>query len=173
MYTIIDIETTGGNPKKDRITEIAIISFNGVEITDRFSTLLNPGRTIPYFITEITGITDSMLIDAPKFEDVAAKIMKLTANKIFIAHNVNFDYNFIKEEFKRIGINFNRKKICTVQKSRVLIPGKKSYSLGNICNELDIEIKDRHRAMGDAEATVELFKIIMKNHVLIQEDNLI
>jgi DNA polymerase-3 subunit epsilon len=170
VYTIIDIETTGGSPKNDRITEIAIISFNGEEITDVFCSLINPEVPVPYFITKITGITDSMLVNAPKFSEIAYEIMKITANKIFVAHNVSFDYNFVKEEFKRIGIEFNRKKLCTVQKSRLLIPGKKSYSLGNICCDLNINIENRHRALGDAAATVELFKVIMKNHITGHDD---
>jgi len=164
MYTIIDVETTGGSPKNDRITEIAIISFNGERIEESFSTLINPERNIPPFITKLTGISDYMLVNAPKFKEVSEKIFYLTANKIFVAHNASFDYNFVKEEFNRIGVKFDRKKICTVQKSRVLIPGKKSYSLGNICSDMNISIENRHRALGDANATVELFKIIMRNH---------
>lgn len=164
MYSIVDIETSGGSPKRDRITEIAILSFNGTEITERFSTLINPECNLPYYITNITGITDNMLVNAPKFSEIAGEILKITANKIFVAHNVHFDYNFVKEEFKRLGIKFHRQQLCTVQKSRKLIPGMKSYSLGNICNDLNIRILNRHRALGDAEATVELFKIIMRNH---------
>jgi DNA polymerase III subunit epsilon len=170
MYTVIDIETSGGSPTHDRITEIAIISFNGQKVTNRFSTLINPECKLPYYITNITGITDSMLVNAPKFREIAKEILLLTANKIFVAHNVSFDYNFIKQEFNRLGIDFERKKLCTVQKSRQFIPGKTSYSLGNICSDLNICIENRHRALGDAEATVELLKIIMKNFSISEND---
>lgn len=164
MYAVVDIETTGGNNKTGKITEIAIYIYNGSEITNSFSTLINPECEIPYFITNITGITNEMVANAPKFYEVARKIVELTANKIFVAHNVSFDYNFIRKEFKDLGFEFSRKKMCTVQLSRKYIPNHRSYSLGNICAELGIEINGRHRAAGDALATVKLLDLILKNY---------
>ena len=162
MYAIIDIETTGGRPKSDKITEIAIILFDGETITEEFSTLINPERNIPYRITQITGIDDKMVRGAPKFYEVAKKIFEMTENHIFIAHNVSFDYGFIKSEIESLGGEFKRKKLCTLQMSRKLLPGKRSYSLGNLCNDLSISNEARHRAMGDAKATTILFKYLLQ-----------
>jgi DNA polymerase-3 subunit epsilon len=160
LYAIIDIETTGGSPKTDKITEIAIYVHDGQKVVDEFVTLINPQRNIPYFITKLTGINDEMVKNAPKFYEVAKKIVELTDNKIFIAHNVSFDYGFVKSEFNSLGYSYNRECLCTVKLSRKLIPGKRSYSLGNICSDLGININDRHRAAGDALATVKLFELL-------------
>lgn len=167
MFTIIDIETTGSVFKYGKITEIAIFQHNGQKITDSFSTLINPEIDIPQFITRLTGISNEMVKDAPKFYEVAKQIIELTEGRTFIAHNVNFDYSFIKEEYKRLGYIFNRKKLCTVQLSRKLLPGHSSYSLGKLCSDLGVIISDRHRAEGDALATVKLFEILLeKNRIL-------
>ncbi len=162
MYAIVDIETTGGSPRTDRITEIAVYIHDGQCIVDEFITLVNPERKIPYYITQLTGITNSMVCDAPRFYEIAKKIVELTENKIFVAHNVGFDYNFIKTEFKHLGYTFQRDQLCTVSLSRRLIPGLPSYSLGNLCKELNIRIEDRHRAAGDALATTKLFDILLQ-----------
>lgn len=164
MFTVVDIETTGNLYKYGKITEIAIISFNGQHITDTFQTLVNPEMDIPYRISRLTGITSHMVADAPVFPVIAKKIVELTAGKIFVAHNVNFDYQFIREEFMRLGYSFDRKKLCTVQLSRKLLPGHASYSLGNICHDLGITIEGRHRAMGDALATTRLFQILLEKN---------
>ena len=161
MYAIVDIETTGGSPATDKITEIAIIIHDGQKITDEFITLINPERNIPYHITALTGITNEMVADAPKFYEVARKIVELTEHKTFVAHNSSFDYSFIRSEFRNLGYKFQREHLCTVKLSRKLIPGLRSYSLGTLCNELGIEIVDRHRAAGDAMATARLFDILM------------
>jgi len=168
MYCIVDIETTGGGSSFHRITEIAIIKHDGVNIVDEFTTLLNPERNIPWNITRLTGITNEMVSDAPKFYEVAKRIVEITENCVFVAHNVSFDYNFIKNEFKQLGFEFKRHNLCTVKMSRALIPGKKSYSLGNLCNSLGIEVKERHRASGDAFATAKLFELLFsinKNYI--------
>jgi DNA polymerase III subunit epsilon len=157
MYTIIDIETTGGSPVSEKITEIAVYKYDGEKITDEYCTLINPERKIPYYITSLTGISNAMVADAPKFYEIAKNIVELTENCIFVAHNVSFDYQFIRNEFKRLGYNYEREKLCTVQLSRRLIPGLSSYSLGNICASLGIQIMGRHRASGDAYATLKLF----------------
>jgi DNA polymerase-3 subunit epsilon len=164
LYAIVDIETNGRYASANGITEIAIVLHNGKEIVDRYSTLINPGTTIVPFISRLTGITNDMLQGAPRFHEVAKKIWEMTDNAIFVAHNVNFDYNFIREEFKELGADFKRKKLCTVRLSRAVFPGHPSYSLGEICNQLNIPISDRHRALGDALATVKLFEKCLANN---------
>lgn len=161
MYAIIDIEATGGSPKRDKITEVAIYRYDGEKVVDTFSTLINPEIEIPPFISRLTGITDDMVAEAPKFEEVAERILELTKDAVFVAHNVQFDYSYMKAEFKRLGHEFERKKLCTVILSKQILPDVESYSLGNICQELGIPIENRHRAKGDAKATVELFKLLV------------
>jgi DNA polymerase-3 subunit epsilon len=171
MYSIIDIETTGGRPDTDKITEIAIINHNGKEVTNIFCSLVNPECSIPYNITRLTGIDNAMVREAPKFYEIANQVYSLLQNNIFIAHNVRFDYSFVKAAFKNLGFNYNSKTLCTVRLSRKSFPGYSSYSLGNICNSLGIKIKNRHRALGDAEATTILFeKILNQNAELVKSD---
>lgn len=160
MFAILDIETTGGSPATEKITEIAIFFHDGEKIVDEWSTLVNPEKPIPYFITGLTGITNEMVADAPRFYEIAKEIVERTENHTIVGHNVRFDYSFIKSEFKRLGYDFNRNTLCTVKLSKKILPGHKSYSLGKICNDLGIEINDRHRAAGDALATVKLFEFI-------------
>jgi DNA polymerase-3 subunit epsilon len=164
MYAVVDIETTGGSPVSEKITEIAIFIYDGNNIIDEFITLINPEKKIPYYITQLTGISNSMVAEAPKFYEIARKIIEFTENKIFVAHNVNFDYNFIKQEFKQLGVDFHREKLCTVNLSRKIIPGYRSYSLGKLCKEINIKIESRHRAAGDALATVKLFQYLQKKN---------
>jgi DNA polymerase-3 subunit epsilon len=161
VYTIIDIETTGNGIKGNRITEIAIFKFDGEQLIDEFTSLVNPEYPIPYFITGLTGIDDQMVANAPTFKKIATQILEITKDCIFVAHSVNFDYGVLKEEFKQIGVDFSRKKLCTVRLSRKLLPGYKSYSLGKLCSSIGIPLKDRHRARGDAHATVLLFKKLL------------
>ena len=159
LYTIIDVETTG---QGNRMTEISIFKYDGENIIDEFTTLINPETYIPTHITALTGIDNALVADAPRFEEVAEDILKITEDAIFVAHNVNFDYNVISGEFKRIGLEFTRKKLCTVRLSRKLLPGHRSYSLGKLCKALDIKLVDRHRARGDAEATVIVFQLLLQ-----------
>jgi DNA polymerase III subunit epsilon len=166
LYAIIDIETTGQSAAKGKITEIAIYIHNGFEITDSFSSLINPECYIPEFITSLTGIDNEMVRNAPKFYEVARQIVEITQDKIFVAHNVSFDYKFIQEEFKRLGYDYQRQTMCTVRMGRKYIPGHRSYSLGKICDELGISINGRHRAAGDALATTKLLEIILSRKAL-------
>lgn len=168
MYAIIDVETTGTGASYGKITEIAIVLHNGEAVTETYNTLINPECNIPWNITRLTGITNDMVAGAPKFYEVAKKIVELTAGRIFVAHNAQFDYSFIKEEFKRLGYDFKRKTICTVKLGRKLLPGHRSYSLGNICADLGIQITDRHRAIGDALATAKLFDILLCQNNLLE-----
>ena len=157
-YAIIDVETTGMGVQGNRITEIAILVHDGTKVLDRYQTLVNPQSSIPYSISRLTGIYDHMVENAPKFFEIAKKVVEMTEDCVFVAHNVNFDYNVIRKEFQDLGFSYTRKKLCTIRLARKLIPGLPSYSLGKMCVQLGIEIKDRHRAMGDAEATVTLFE---------------
>jgi DNA polymerase-3 subunit epsilon len=162
VYAIVDIETTGGSSRIEKITEIAIYQHDGEKITGEFTSLINPERNIPYFITNLTGITNEMVEDAPKFYEIAKLIIEYTEDRIFVAHSARFDYSFIRQEFKSLGYNFKRNILDTVTLGRRLIPGHRSYSLGNICRDLSIEINGRHRAGGDALATVKLFEVLLK-----------
>jgi DNA polymerase-3 subunit epsilon len=163
MYAIVDIETTGGYAAANGITEISIQIFDGETVTEQFETLINPNRQIPKYIQAFTGITNEMVQDAPQFEEVAEKVFTLLQGNIFVAHNVNFDYSFVKHHLDSCGYSLQVKKLCTVRLSRQLFPGLPSYSLGNLCHSLDISLNNRHRAGGDAYATVILFKKLLEN----------
>lgn len=169
-FAVIDIETTGSTNTGGRITEIAIVITNGKKILDTYETLINPEQKIPYFISRLTGITDDMVKNAPKFHEVAKKLIELTENKIFVAHNSSFDYGFFKKEFKDLGYDYERKTLCTVKSSRKVFPGLPSYSLGKLAPHFGIKIKARHRAMGDAEATAIIFhKMVAKQPSFIND----
>lgn len=160
-YCVIDVETTGKGINGNRITEICAVRLLDGEVIDKFTSLVNPEQYIPPFITNLTGIDDAMVADAPLFKEIADRILQITEEAIFIAHNVNFDFNVIRGEFKRLGVSFTRKKLCTVRLSRKLIPNLFSYSLGNLCASIGIPLNNRHRAEGDTDATVILFKRIL------------
>jgi DNA polymerase-3 subunit epsilon len=163
MYAVVDIETTGGFAASNGITEISIHVFDGDKVVEIFETLINPRQPIPYYIQSMTGITEDMVKDAPLFEDVADKVFQLLSDKIFVAHNVNFDYSFIKSQLAASHYALNSKKLCTVRLSRKIFPGFPSYGLGNLCHSLGISINDRHRAGGDTAATVKVFQLLLQN----------
>jgi DNA polymerase III subunit epsilon len=165
MYAIVDIETTGGSARNERITEIAVYLHDGNEVTGEFVSLVNPERNIPYFITNLTGITNEMVENAPRFYEIARKLIEITEGRTFVAHNARFDYSFIRQEYKSLGYNFRRSILDTVALSRKLLPGHSSYSLGNICKDLDISITGRHRAAGDALATVRLLELLIARDI--------
>jgi DNA polymerase-3 subunit epsilon len=160
-YCIVDIETTGARKKGQKITEIAIIQTDGQKVLDQFQTLIHPERKIPHYIQRLTGITDAMVGQAPKFYEVAKQIVQMTENCVFVAHNVYFDFQFLKQEFAELGYRFARDKLCTVRLSRKVFPGHASYSLGKLCKDRNIPLTARHRAMGDAHATYLLFQEIL------------
>ena len=164
MFAVIDLETTGGNPNSERIIEIGIVLHDGKHKIGEYTTLINPEKEISAFISTFTGITNSMVKNAPKFVEVADTILELLEGKIIVAHNARFDYNFIKSEFRRINIPFTQKNICTVQLSRKIFPQYKSHSLGNICKDLGIDIDNRHRAFGDAAATAILLEKLIEHN---------
>ena len=165
MYAIVDIETTGGYASGNSILEIAIAIHDGEKMLSFFETLINPQTPIPRYIQALTGISAPMVSQAPVFEEVAAEIYNLLRDKIFIAHNVNFDYSFIKHQLAQCGYELDCKKLCTVRLGRKVLPGHTSYGLGNLCRSLGIRIQNRHRAGGDTLATVKLFECIVKNDV--------
>jgi DNA polymerase-3 subunit epsilon len=160
-YAIIDVETTGGRPKESKITEIAIFIHDGEKVVDELCTLVNPEMPIPEFIMRLTGISDKMVVDAPKFYEIAKRVVEITSDCVFVAHNVSFDYSMIRGEFRSLGFDYRRDQLCTVRSSRHLLPGYESYSLGKLCRALGIEAKNRHRASGDALATVQLFDLLL------------
>ena len=157
-FAITDIETTGSGIRGNKITEICVIIVQNEQVINRYSTLVNPSQSIPLYIESLTGINDNMVSNAPHFSEVAEEIDRITQDCVFVAHNVNFDYNILRAEFTNIGMEFKRKRLCTVRLTKKLIPGLFSYSLGNICTSINIPHVDRHRAGGDCEATVTLFQ---------------
>jgi DNA polymerase-3 subunit epsilon len=172
-YSVIDIETTGGKAGVGRITEIAVIVVEGHQIVDEFVTLVNPECSIPRYISKLTGITDEMVANAPHFFEVARRIVEITEDTIFVAHNAPFDYTFVKKEFENLGYDYQREVMCTVKLSRKILPGHRSYSLGLLCKELKIPLTGRHRAGGDAHATALLLIRLFKQQgsfILPQDD---
>ncbi len=165
MYAVLDIETTGGKYNEEGITEIAIHKFDGHQVVDKFISLINPEKEIQPFVVKLTGINNKMLRTAPKFHEVAKRIVEITEDTILIAHNAQFDYRILRTEFRRLGYNFERKTLCTVALSQKLLPDAESYSLGKLVRSLGIAVSDRHRANGDALATIKLFKLLLNKDV--------
>jgi DNA polymerase-3 subunit epsilon len=161
MYAILDIETTGGQFNEEGITEIAIYKFDGHEIVDQFISLINPEIPIQPFVVKLTGINNAMLKNAPKFYEVAKRIIEITNDCVLVAHNTAFDYRILRTEFKRLGFDFNKQTLCTVELSQKLLPEQPSHSLGKLVRALGIPIADRHRASGDALATLKLFQLLL------------
>lgn len=165
-YILLDLETTGAIPLRDRITEIALIHFkNGIEV-DRWQTLINPKTNIPDFIQSLTGITNQMVDGAPTFKKASAKLLSYLDGAVMCAHNVRFDHGFLKAEFKRIGIDLKQKVLCTVKLSRKLYPQYKSHGLSAIVERHKFNCTNRHRAMGDVEVMLQLIDLAKKEHGL-------
>ncbi|GAA4303265.1 exonuclease domain-containing protein [Aestuariibaculum suncheonense] len=161
MYAILDIETTGGKYNEEGITEIAIYKYDGHDIVDQFISLVNPEREIQPFVVNLTGINNNMLRNAPKFYEIAKRIVEITEDCILVAHNAQFDYRILCTEFRRLGYDYVRPSLCSVELAKDLIPGQPSYSLGKLVRSLGIPVTDRHRASGDALATLKLFKLLL------------
>lgn len=173
MYAILDIETTGGKYNEEGITEIAVYKFDGQKIVDQFISLVNPEQPIQPFVIGLTGINNEMLRNAPKFYEIARRIIEITSDCIVVAHNAQFDHRILRLEFRRLGYDFERKTLCTVELSKILIPEQPSYSLGKLVRALGIPVTDRHRASGDALATIKLFKMLLAkdSHKTILKEN--
>lgn len=165
LYAILDIETTGGQFNEEGITEIAIYKFDGQEIVDQFISLVNPEIPIQPFVVKLTGINNAMLTSAPKFFEVAKRIIEMTNDCVLVAHNADFDYRILRTEFRRLGYDFNQRTLCTVELSKKLLPEQPSHSLGKLVRALGIPMADRHRASGDALATVKLFKMLLEKDI--------
>lgn len=161
LYAILDIETTGGQFNEEGITEIAIYKFDGQQIVDQFISLVNPEIPIQPFVVKLTGINNAMLRSAPKFYEIAKRVIEMTRDCVIVAHNASFDYRILRTEFKRLGYDFESQTLCTVELAQKLIPEQPSYSLGKLVRGLGIPITDRHRASGDAMATLKLFKLLL------------
>lgn len=162
LFAVVDIETTGGFAAGNGITEIAIQVHDGQQVIDSYETLINPLTYIPAYIESLTGISNEMVADAPRFDEVADRIFKMLHDKVFVAHNVNFDFSFVRHHLALAGYELQSKKLCTVRLSRKIFPGFASYSLGKLCTTLNINIANRHRAGGDAEATAILLSLLLK-----------
>lgn len=168
-YCVVDIETTGGTKETHRITEIGAVKVVAGEIVDRWQSLINPERHIPAFITNLTGISDEMVQNAPVFSEIADTFKAFLSGSIFVAHNVNFDYGFIKAEFARLEESFAMPKLCTVKEMRRFYPGYESYGLANLSKEFEIELNNHHRAMSDAEATAQLLRLVNQKRLKKQQ----
>jgi DNA polymerase-3 subunit epsilon len=161
LYAVVDIETTGSYAAGNGITEIAIVIHDGTKVLNFYESLVNPQVPIPYFIQKLTGIDNSMVANAPTFPEIAAQVFELLQDKIFVAHNVNFDYSFVKHHLQHIGYDLDTKKLCTVRLARKVLPGLNGYSLGKLTHTLGITHTMRHRAGGDALATADLLAMIV------------
>jgi DNA polymerase-3 subunit epsilon len=162
LYAIVDIETTGGYAAANGITEIAVCVSDGEKLVSHYHTLLNPVYTIPRYVAALTGITNEMVEYERPFSSIADELYEMLNDKIFVAHNVNFDYSFVKHHLAQSGYELNCKKLCTVRLGRQILPGIPGYGLGKICKHLGITIEERHRASGDAMATLQLFHHLLK-----------
>jgi DNA polymerase-3 subunit epsilon len=161
-FAVVDIETTGSTPQSAGITEIAIVIHNGVEVTGKYVTLINPRQKIPPFIVNMTGISDAMVANAPLFEEVAPQIFNLLNGRIFVAHNVSFDYSFMHYLLGKCGFQWSAPKLCTIKLSRRVFPGLEKYGLGSLTRDLGIRIEGRHRAWGDAAATAQVLTMAIE-----------
>jgi DNA polymerase-3 subunit epsilon len=172
-FAVVDIETTGSTPQSAGITEIAIVIHNGVEVTGKYVTLINPRHKIPPFIVNMTGISDEMVAAAPLFEEVAPQIYNLLNGRIFVAHNVSFDYSFVHYLLGRSGFQWSAPKLCTIKLSRRVFPGLEKYGLGSLTRDLGIRIEGRHRAWGDAAATAQVLTMAIEKEGMQPIHNLL
>ncbi|PZU87019.1 MAG: DNA polymerase III subunit epsilon [Chryseobacterium sp.] len=171
MYTVIDIESNGAPFRKESIIEIAIYRFDGHEITDQFISLVNPESEISAFVQKLTGITSKMVLTAPKFHEIAKRVVEITQDSILVGHNIDFDYRMLRQSFKRLGYEFKINTLDTIPLAKKLIPDEKSYSLSKLCKSIGIPLSEAHRASGDARATLDLFKLLIikdNNNEIIQ-----
>ena len=168
IYSIVDIETTGGKFNQEKITEIAIFKIKNDGDISVYHQLINPKKKIQLFVEKLTGLNNDMLKNKPVFEEIAGDIYDFTKNSVFVAHNVNFDFRVLRNEFSQMGRKFDRDLLCTIELSKKVFPDMKSYSLGKLVSNLGIKIKNRHRADGDAKATLDLF-ILLKSKISQKE----
>lgn len=160
----VDIETTGGSARSSRVIEVAVIRVEPDNLVKEFTTLLHPGTRIPASITRLTGIRDADVINAPVFDDIADELLDILQDAVFIAHNVRFDYSFLKMEFAQVGINFSPKLLCTVRLSRALYRLEKGHSLAKLIERHEIPVLERHRALADAHAIKYFTEMAFAEH---------
>ncbi len=156
MFAVVDVETTGGHASGHSMTEIAIVVYDGIKVVNSYSTLLNPQQSIPLGIQTLTGITPEMVREAPVFREKAEEIRDFLGDHIFVAHNVNFDFSFVRSAFSSCGVDYNPKRLCSVRYARKVEKGLRSYSLKNLCAHFNINNEAAHRAWGDAFATAKV-----------------
>lgn len=160
----VDIETTGGSARSSRVLEVAAIRVEPDGTTREFSCVVDPETYIPTVITRITGISQADITDAPKFNDIADRLIDILGDAVFIAHNVRFDYSFLKMEFARVGIEFSPKLLCTVRLSRALYKTERGHSLAKLIERHEIPVLDRHRALADAHAIKYFAELAFDQH---------
>jgi len=160
MFCVIDIESSGGPFGKEAMIEIAAFRYDGEEIVDQLISLVHPHRGVQPYVAKMTGITDKMLLRAPRFHEVAKRLIEITEDAVIVGHNVDFDYRMLRQEFARLGYAFERKTLDTIKLAQELIPNLKSYGLDKMCDELGLNRTNKHRAESDARATLELFEIL-------------
>jgi len=161
MYSVVDIESNGGPFRQENIIEIAIYRYDGHEIVDQFISLVNPESEISSFVQKLTGITTNMVKTAPKFQEIAKRIVEITQGSTLVGHNIEFDYRMLRQSFKRLGYDFEINTLDTIPLAKKLIPDEKSYSLSKLCKSIGIPLTEAHRASGDARATLDLFKLLV------------
>jgi DNA polymerase-3 subunit epsilon len=174
MYSVIDIESNGAPFRKESIIEIAVYRFDGHEITDQFISLVNPEDEISSFVQKLTGISSKMVLTAPKFHEIAKRVVEITQDSTLVGHNIDFDYRMLRQSFKRLGYDFKINTLDTIPLAKKLIPEEKSYSLSKLCKSIGIPLTEAHRASGDARATLDLFKLLMikdKSNEIIQSQH--
>lgn len=161
MYSIIDIESNGAGYRNECIIDIAIYRYDGQKITDQFISLVNPESDITPFVQKLTSITPKMVKTAPKFHEIAKRVIEITQNTTLVGHNIDFDYRMLRQSFKRLGYDFQTNTLDTIPLAKKMIPDEVSYSLGKLVKSLGIPLTNHHRAEGDARATLELFKLLV------------
>jgi DNA polymerase-3 subunit epsilon len=161
MYSIIDVESNGGAFRKEKITDIAILRYNGYEITDQFISLVNPEAEITFFVQRLTGIDPKMVEKAPKFHEISEKILEITEGTILVGHNVDFDYRILRQSFKNNDYDFKINTLDTISLAKKLIPKAESYSLKKLVKSLGLPMEKAHRAENDARATLNLFRFLI------------
>ena len=161
-FAVIDIEATGGKAGTEKIIDIYIYRFNGHEILDQFGSMVNPQRSIDAYVQKLTGITEKMVRRAPKFYELAKRVIEITEDAVIVGHGVDFDYRMLRQEFRELGYDFERKTLDTFDLSKKLLPDAESYSLGKLTKSLGIPVNFRHTAEGDTRITLELFKILLE-----------
>ena len=174
MYSIIDIESNGAGYRHECIIDIAIYRYDGQKIVDQFISLVNPESDITPFVQKLTSITPKMVKTAPKFHEIAKRVIEITQNTTLVGHNIDFDYRMLRQSFKGLGYDFKINTLDTIPLAKKLIPNEVSYSLGKLVKSLGIPLTNHHRADGDARATLELFKLLVSKDTeneIIQEQH--